>query len=159
MDCTLRDHATIGGNTRRKLQCDIQRLLERPQIAVVDTDEARSQFQGALKLGRIMRLDEHVHAMLVRGGLQLNGKPVRHRRHDDQDCIGTPRPRLEDLIRIDDEALSHGGKRAGGPRCDEMVGRPLEGWCVGQYREAGSATTLVGFGERVRLKIVPDDAP
>lgn len=65
--------------------------------------------------------------------LQLGGETVEHRLHNDQDCICAPCARLEHLIGINDEALSHGGKRAGGPRRDEMVRRTLEGPCVGQH--------------------------
>jgi hypothetical protein len=65
-------------------------------------------------------------------------------RDDQQDAVGAHRPRLDHLIRIDDEVLAQHRQAARRARLDQIIGRTLKVLAVGQHRQAGRATRLVG---------------
>ena len=78
-----------------------------------------------------MHLDHHVHAQIMRGGVERLGLGIGHGGHDDQHAIRAMGPRLEHLIGIVEEILTQGGQMrdlAGAlqslPGCPETRGRP-----------------------------------
>ena len=53
---------------------------ERLEVAVVDAEQRAREAQGALELGLVVHLDQHVHAEIGRGGGQLGGDARRRGR-------------------------------------------------------------------------------
>ena len=61
-DAALADQEAVRRNQRGQPLGGFETGLEGAQIAVVDADQPRAQFQRALGLGLVMHLDQHVHA-------------------------------------------------------------------------------------------------
>ena len=114
--------------------------------------------QRALELVAVMHLDQHVHAAEMAEPRQLGRELVVEAGHDQQDAVGTERPGLEDLVRIDHEVLAQRRQLGGAARLAEELVLALEVGLVGQHRQAGGATALVGRGERRRIEVRPDQA-
>src|SRR3954452_12330675 len=62
-DAALADHQPVLRNQRRQCFAGRKRGFEGAQIAIVDADHRRTQLQCAIKLGAVVDLDQHVHAM------------------------------------------------------------------------------------------------
>ena len=54
------------------------------------------------------------------------------------------------------KSLRSAGRRAGGARGGQEFRRALEGWRVGQHRQAGRAARLIGARQRRRIEIGTD---
>ena len=81
-------------NFRRQRFADVERRLEGPQIAVVDADQPRAQSQRAIEFGLVVNFEQHVHAEIEGGILDVLRGRVVERRHDDQDAVGAPGARF-----------------------------------------------------------------
>ena len=97
---------------------------------------------------RVVHLDQHVHAVVERAGLERREPGVVERGDDQQDRVGAERARLRDLVFVDDEFLAQRRQRARRARLDEIFGRALEKRPVGQHRQARGARLLVRRGDR-----------
>ena len=64
----------------------------------------------AIEFGFVVNFEQHVHAEIEGGVLDVLGGRVVERRHDDQDAIGAPGARFRDLIDVEHEILAQGGK-------------------------------------------------
>src|SRR3954471_1717883 len=94
-DAALADRDPVRRHPRRQRLADRKRGLEGAEIPVVDADEPRAKGKRALELARVVHLDEHVHPELARC---LGERPrllVRDARHDDEDAVRAPGPRLK----------------------------------------------------------------
>src|SRR4051794_16145364 len=67
-DAAFADHQPVARNQRRQRLAGGKRGLESAQIAVVDPDHRRTEFQGTLQLSAVVDFEQHVHA-LRNGGL------------------------------------------------------------------------------------------
>ena len=105
-----------------------------------------------------MHLDEHVHAERVRCRDEGARLVVGDARHDDEDAVGAPQARLEDLVGLEQEILAQhrqaGGLAGGG----KIFGPALERGLVGEHGQAGRAALGIGAGERRRIEIDADEA-
>ena len=111
-DAALADEQPVGRHQRRQALGHGERRLEGPEVAVVDADERRGEPQRALELRLVVHLDEHVHAERERRLLERLRLVVGDRRHDDQDAVGAPGARLEDLVGLEHEILAERRQRA-----------------------------------------------
>ncbi len=158
-DAAFADHHAIVRHQRRQPLGHLERGDEGLEVAVVDADERRLELERALELGGVVHLEQHVHAVPDRSGLDLRGRAIVERRHDDEDAVGAHRARFRHLIRLVHEVLAQHrqvGCRAGG---DEELGRALERGAVGEDREAGGAARLVGPRQRRRIEVGADQPP
>src|ERR1041385_454433 len=158
-NAALADHQAILRNQRRQRLAGFQPGLEAAQVTVVDPDQRRAKFSGAIELIAVMDLDQHVHAMRDCRSLEVARRSVVERRHDDQDAVGAVRPRLGYLPGVVHEILAQDRERGGRARRDHEVEMALEGWRVGQHREARRTAGLIGFCQRGRIEIGADQPP
>ena len=128
------------------------------EIAVVDPDQAAVEGGGAGHLGLIVNLDQHVHSVFERGGLDLGHLRIVQCGDDNQDRIGADRAGLGNLPWINHEVLAQHRQRAGGAGGDQVILMALKEWRVGQNRKAGSATRLVSPGMISGIEIGADQA-
>src|SRR3954462_6602098 len=105
-DAALADHQPVLRNKRRQCFAGRKRGFEGAQIAIVDADHRRTQLQCAIKLGAVVDLDQHVHAMGDGGVLELFCRGFIERRHDDQDAVGAVRAGLRHLVSVEHEILA-----------------------------------------------------
>src|SRR3954469_8179787 len=105
-DAALADHQPVTGDQRRQCFAGRKRGFEGAQIAIVDADHRRAQLQCAIKLGAVVDLDQHVHAMGDGGVLELFCRGIIERRHDDQDAVGAVRAGLRHLVSVEHEILA-----------------------------------------------------
>jgi hypothetical protein len=143
---------------RLSLLADLQGNPKGAKIAVVDADELRFERKGALELRAIVHLDEHVHAERMGGVDESRRFPVRDARHDDEDAIRTPGPRLEHLIGIEEEVLAQGRQAGGLPRLAQIVRPALERGLVREDRQAGGTALSVRPRQARHVEVGPDEA-
>ena len=155
-DAALADHQPVARNQRRQRLAGRKRGLEGAQVAVVDADHRRPQFQGAIELGTIMDLDQHVHAVGRTRVLDILRRGIVERGHDDQDAIGAMRARFRHLIGVEHEILAQHGQIGGGARGHHEIEMTLEGGGIGQHREAGRAAGFIGLRKDGRIEIGAD---
>ena len=105
-----------------------------------------------------MDLEQHVHAVRKRGILDIPGRGIIERRHDDQDAVGAMSAGLDHLIGVVHEILAQHRQRRGGARGDHEVEMALERRRVGQHRQARRAAGLIGPRQRRRIEIGADQA-
>ena len=105
-----------------------------------------------------MDLKQHVHAMRKCGVLDIPGRGIIERRHDDQDAIGAMSAGLDHLIGVVHEILAQHRQRGGGARGDHEVEVTLERRRIGQHRKARRAAGFIGARERGRIEIGADQA-
>src|SRR3954449_1450381 len=105
-DAALADHQPVAGDQRRQCFAGRKRGFEGAQIAIVDADHRRTQLQRAVKLGAVVDLDQHVHAMGDGGVLELFCRGIIERRHDDQDAVGAVCAGLRHLVSVEHEILA-----------------------------------------------------
>src|SRR6516225_437854 len=143
---------------RRQSLAGGERRLEGLEIAVVDADQPRAQAQRAFELVFVVDLQQDVHAERLRGALEILCRAVIERRHDDQDAISPPRPRLSYLIDVVHEILAQDRKLGRGASGDEVFGLALERGRIGEYREASRTPPLVGARQCSCVEISADQA-
>ena len=100
-DAAFADHQAIVRDQRRQRFAGRKRGLEGAQIAVVDADHRRTKFQRAVELGALMDFDQDVHAVRERRVLDVPGRGIVERRHDDQDAVGAVGAGFDHLIGVD----------------------------------------------------------
>src|SRR3954452_19489025 len=105
-DAALADHQPVAGDQRRQCFAGRKRGFEGAQIAIVDADHRRTQLQRAVKLGAVVDLDQHVHAVGDGGILELFCRGIIECRHDDQDAVGAMCAGLRHLIGVEHEILA-----------------------------------------------------
>ncbi len=125
--------------------------LERPQVPVVEPDEARPAGERLVQLPFVVRLDQRLEADLD-GALHEPGEPLRRVEHrEEQDEVGAGRAEERQLDLLDHEVL--GEDRDGDRRADgaQVVDRPTEPVRLAQHRDGGRAAGLVrpGAGDDV----------
>ena len=76
-DAAFADQQPVVGHQFRQPLGGFEADLEGPQVAVVDADQSRREFQRPLGLGLVMHLDQRIHAELECRVLQ---RLRRHRR-------------------------------------------------------------------------------
>ena len=77
---------------------------------------------------------------------------------DEQNGVGAHRPRLVNLVGIDDEILTQHGQFAGSTRGLQIRRRPLKKLPVGQHRQAGCTVRRIIGGNISRLEIAAQNA-
>ena len=110
---------------------------------------------GAVELGAVVDLDQHVHAVGKRGLFDVPGRAVVERGHDDQDAVGAVGTGLRHLVGIEHEVLAEHRKRGRRARRHHEIEVALERRRVGEHGKAGGAAGLVRPGEQRRIEIGP----
>ena len=105
------DDQAIARHQRREPLGGREVDVEVPQVAIVDADDRRAERHRAAHLGRVMRLDQHVHAEPPRLVEDRRRFRIVEQRQDRQHRVGAVQARLRHLARVDDEVL--GEDRAG----------------------------------------------
>ncbi len=152
------DHQAVLRHPRRQAFGRCQRGFEGVEVAVVDADHLGFEFQRAVQFGLVMHFDQHIHAVAEGGGFEIGGQRVIDHRHDDQDAIAAPGAGFGHLIGIEQEVLAQCRKRRRGAGSGEEFGRALKGWRVGQDRETGGTTRLIGEGKSRGIEVGADQA-
>ena len=78
-DAALADQQAVGRHHRRQPLRGFEAGFECPEIAVVDADQPRRQFQRALHFGLVMHFDQRIHAEFESRRFQVRW-PWRRRR-------------------------------------------------------------------------------
>src|SRR6516164_8770394 len=99
-DSALAHDNAARRDPRRQALAGGERRLEGLEVAIVDADQPRAQAQCPFELMFVVDLQQDVHAERLRGILEILCRAVIGRRHDDQDAISPPRPRLSYLINV-----------------------------------------------------------
>ena len=81
-----------------------------------------------------MHFQEHVHAERESRVLDFLGGNVLDGRHDDEDAVGAPRTRFDDLIRLVHEILAQRRQRRCVARGGKMLRPALERRRIGEHR-------------------------
>lgn len=81
------------------------------RVAVVHAEQRRAQPQGAVKLLAVMDFEQHVHAVREGGVLDVPGRSVIERGHDDQDAVRAMGAGLRHLIGVVHEILAQHRQR------------------------------------------------
>ena len=131
---------------------------EGAQIAVIDTYQARFEPGSAFHFGLVMHFNQHVHAAFDRCGFNFRHRAIFKRGDDNQDCIRANAARFGNLPRVDHEILAQYRQVTGCPRCLQIILVSLKIGCIGENRETGSASGLIGFGMIGGLEIGTDQA-
>ena len=76
---------------------------------LMPTRRERSR-KRAIEFGFVVNLQQHIHAEIEGGVLDILGGGIIERGHDDQNAIGAPGARFRDLIDVEHEILAQGGK-------------------------------------------------
>ena len=126
------------------------------EIAVVDADQPGLEPQRAIEFGRVVRLDQHVHAEPHGNRFEFRGLGVGQHRHDQQHAIGAHRPAFVDLPGVEHEILAQGGQGAAGAGGGEIGFGAVEVGQVSQHRQAGGAAGLVGGGQFSGVEVRPN---
>src|SRR5215831_2690776 len=157
-DSALAHDNAAGRDPRRQALAGGERRLEGLEVAIVDADQPRAQAQCPFELMFVVDLQQDVHAERLRGVLEILCRAVIDRRHDDQDAISPPRPRLSYLIDVVHEILAQDRKLGRGASGDEVFGLALERGRIGEHREAGRTPPLIGACQCGCIEICADQA-
>ena len=157
-DAAFGDQQPVVRYLLAQRQGRLQIHREGVQVAVVDAEQARAQAQRALQFLGVVDLHQDVESGLQRARFQLGHRAVFKRGSDQQDAVGSDRSRLEYLPFVDDEILAQDRQVALRPRLRQIVVVALEEPAVGQHRQAGRATRLVGACDGCRIEVRPDHA-
>ena len=158
MYAALGDDDPVARDFLGQTLADVERDGKVVQIAVVDSDETRLERERALQLLLVVHFDQHVHAQIMRGGVERLCGVVVNGGHDDEDAVGAEGARLVDLIGVVEKILAQGGKMrrlAGGLEVFELA---LEGGPVGEHGQTRGAGGLIGAGEFRRIEMFADHA-
>ena len=98
--------------------------------------------KAPLELCPVVDLDEHVHLEAVGGLDERLRLGIGNARHDDEDAICAPCPRLVDLVGLEQKVLAQRRQARCGARRVEIFGPTLKRRPVGEDREAGRAALL-----------------
>ncbi len=83
--------------------------VQRPQVAVVEPDDAGTGREGTVELARVVGLDERLEPEVERG-VDETREPARRMEHrEEEDRVGAGRPEERELARVDDELLGQDG--------------------------------------------------
>ncbi len=156
-DAALADDDAVFRHARRESFGRRQRRLEGFEVAIVDADEAAIEAQRAVQLRRVVHLDDGIHAPVLGGAGEIGRERIVHFSHDDEDAIRAPGPRLDHLVGVDHEVLAQHGQRDRRTGVGEEFRRALERRRIGENREAGRPTRLIGLGERDGFEICSDE--
>ena len=77
-DAAFADHQAVLRNVRRQRFAGRERRFEGAEVAVVDADHRRTELERAIEFLAIMDFEQHVHAEIERGILDIIAP--RHRR-------------------------------------------------------------------------------
>src|ERR1700745_147901 len=157
-DTALAHDNAVRRDLRRQAPAGGERRLKGLEVAVVDADQPRAQAQRPFELGFVVDLQQDVHAERLRGILEILCHAVLDRRHDNQDAISPPRPRLSYLIDVVHEILAQDGKLRRGAGGDEVFALALERGRIGEHREASRTPPLVGTRQCSCIEISADQA-
>ena len=87
---------------RRQLLGGVEVDLEGAcRLRLLTPIRAASSVQRAIELGRIMHLDQHVHAPVCAASSSSRACASSRRGHDQQDAVGAQRAGLGDLVGVD----------------------------------------------------------
>ena len=103
---TMRSSGTRGASRSVVASVDVEGL----EVAIVDADQAARQVERAVEFGVVVHFDDGVHVPVAGGRGELGGERVVDLGQDDQDAVGTPGARLDNLIGIDHEILAQDGQ-------------------------------------------------
>eukprot|EP00754_Rhynchopus_humris_P013758 Rhum_TRINITY_DN14343_c15_g1::Rhum_TRINITY_DN14343_c15_g1_i1::g.83902::m.83902 len=141
----------------------VQVHLERLQVTVVHTDDARARRERSVDLSLRHHLHEGLHAPLaaVRNEARQRLALLRHRvgrRHNQQKRVGAARTSLEHLVLADDEVLPQHSRallvakrRNLPPHLLQVVQRPLEPHRLCQHRDHLHTGVRVLCGQRQQI--------
>ena len=130
---------------------------EARQVARVDADDLRAERDGALELGRIVRLDEQVEAELLSPGEHQARLLVAQVAEQEQRCVGPGDAGLEEVALVVEEALGEQRNRRCRPRGGEIVETASEA-LVHQDRDGRRPALLERRRERGGVGIGPQVA-
>ena len=143
-DTSSRSAGTIAAS-RSEVSSEVLKLT---QIAVVDADQLRAQFQRPLQLCLVMHFDRaHPCQARTRPSSSARASLVGKAGHDDQDGVGAPGARLVDLVGLEHEILAQRRQCGGIARGGEIFRRALERGRIGQHREARRTACRIGAGQ------------
>ena len=105
-----------GGQPIRRVDVHLQRA----QIPVVDADDPGTGINSTSQLGLVVHLDKGRQTQVGRARLKPCESRLVKRRDNQQHGVRASRPRLEQLIFVDDEVLAQkrGSTRRCGPRAE-----------------------------------------
>ena len=157
-DARFGDHRLARRHCREQIERGLQAHFESTQAAVVDAEQGRAQWQGALELGAVVHLDQHIQAQVDGDRFQFQHLRIRQGGDDEQDCVGTDRARFDHLVGIDDEIFAQGRQIAGGARLRQILRGTLEKLAVGEHAQAGRAMGRITLRNDGRLEMLAQDA-
>jgi hypothetical protein len=79
------------------------------KIAVVNADQGRWQFQGAVQLIAVMGLNENIEVPVRGHSLKFVGKTIINHRHDQKNAVCAPGTCFNHLIGVKHEILAQSG--------------------------------------------------
>ena len=94
-----------------------------------------------------MNLGQNVQGPLLRRVHELACLAVAQYCHDQENAVGTERPRLRHLVGVEGEVLAQHRQGNGRARRAQVAVPALEIGLVGEHRQASGAALLVGAGE------------
>ncbi len=154
-DARFRDHQAVLRHPPGQPPGDPEVDRKIPQIAVIDTDDARAQSQRPVQFGLIMDFRHHVEAEplgdLGTGAISI----IIEDRENQEDRIRPEEAGLEDLIGIDDDVLGQNRAIDAGADPRQVLGRAIEKAEVGDHRD-GIGDAGKGVCRRLRREILAD---
>ena len=154
-DPTLGHDDAVRWDEARQFFRDFKTHFERPEIPVVDPDQAGVQGYRAFQFGAVVNLDQNVHAKRMGCVGQQFGVRVAQARHDDENAVRSPGPGFVHLIRIEQKVLAQRRQPPRGARFAQIAGLPWnEGSSVSTDRHRSAR--LIGARQRRRVEIFSD---
>ena len=155
-DTALANRDAVRRNARRQALSRLKCNLEGAQVAIIDADQPTIQFQRPLEFVVIVDLDDCIHAKVFGASGKVPRDLITNLRHDDQDAVSAPQPCFSDLIGIEHEILAQSGKAGSSAGICQKFRSALEGWRIGQDRQASGPTLFICLGQGRRIEVFPD---
>src|SRR6185503_19761911 len=115
----------------------------RPQVAVVDADDAGVRRARPLQLGLVVGLHDRLQPDLQRT-VDEPGEPLRRMEYgQEQDEVRASGAEMRELDVLDDELLGEDRDADGSPNGPQVVDRATEPVRLAQHGDRGGATGLV----------------
>ncbi len=132
--------------------------VERPEVPVVDADDAGCRVGGDRKFLGAVHLDQGIQPERRRASSQMPQRGWGQRRHDQQNGIRAVRPRFKELILRDDEVLPQQRRLHGLTRGAQMIERAVEECGLGEDRDRCRSRRGIAACDPCRVKVGPNDA-
>ena len=109
---------------------------------------------GALELVRVVHLHQDVHPEVLGEPCELVERRVPEGGDNQKDAIRAERPRLVDLVGVDDEVLAQHRQPARRPRLHQMAVGAAEERLVGEHRKRRRTSLGVVARNRLRIEVL-----